>query len=72
VFCDRCKIKSNKGLRVKVTVVVQIEKEKEKEKKARTTALGGAKRLNKAQIIQRRLQIIEESNKQIIIIINEL
>jgi hypothetical protein len=31
-----------------VTVVVYIKGEKEKEKKARTVALGGAERLNKA------------------------
>jgi hypothetical protein len=56
VFCNWCRIKNNKGLRVKVEVVVQVkEEEKKKKKKARTTVLGGAERLNKAQIIQRRL-----------------
>jgi hypothetical protein len=45
-----------------MTVVIQVkekkkgEEEEEKEKEeARTAALGGAERLNKAQIIQRRL-----------------
>jgi ABC-type iron transport system FetAB ATPase subunit len=47
------------------------EKEKKK-KKARTTALDGTERLNKAQIIQKQLQSIKESDKQIIAIINEL
>jgi hypothetical protein len=54
-----------------VAVVVQVEEE-EKEEEARTTALGGVKRLNKAQIIQRRLQTIKESDKQIITVINKL
>jgi hypothetical protein len=48
------------------------EEKEEKEKKARTAALGSAKRLNRAQIIQRRLQSIEKSDKQIITIINKL
>jgi hypothetical protein len=34
-----------------VAVVIHIKKEKKEEKKARTVALGGVKRLNKAQII---------------------
>jgi hypothetical protein len=55
VFYDQCKIKSDKGLRVKVTVVVQVKEKKEKEKEARTAALGSTERLNKAQIIQRQL-----------------
>jgi hypothetical protein len=58
VFCDRCKIKSDRGLRVKITVVIQVkekEKKKKKEKKARTTALSSVKRLNRAQIIQKQL-----------------
>jgi hypothetical protein len=37
-----------------VEVVIQVKEEEEK-KKARTAALGGVKRLNKAQIIQRQL-----------------
>jgi hypothetical protein len=50
-----------------------VKKEEEKEKKkTRTTALSSTKRLNRAQIIQRRLQSIKESNKQIIVIINKL
>jgi hypothetical protein len=51
VFCNQCKIKSDKGLEVKITVVIQIEEKEEKkeeEKEARTAALGGAERLNKA------------------------
>jgi hypothetical protein len=57
VFCDRCRIKSDGGLGVKIAVVVQVkekeEKKKEEEKKeeeeeARTAALGGIERLNKA------------------------
>jgi hypothetical protein len=51
---------------------VKKEGEEKKKEKARTAALGGAERLNKAQIIQRRLQSIKESDKQIIVIINEL
>jgi hypothetical protein len=47
VFCDRCKIKSNRGLGVKVAVVIQV-KEKKKKKEARTAALGGIERLNRA------------------------
>jgi hypothetical protein len=44
-------MKSGGGLGVKMAVVVRVE-EKEKEKKeARTAALGGAKRLNEAQMI---------------------
>jgi hypothetical protein len=52
--------------------VKEKKKKEEKEAKARTAALGGVKRLNKAQIIQRRLQTIEESNKQIIAVMNKL
>jgi hypothetical protein len=55
MFCDQYKIKSSRGLGVKMTVIVQVEGEEEEEKEARTAALGGAKRLNKAQIIQRQL-----------------
>jgi hypothetical protein len=47
------------------------EKKKEK-KKARTAALDSVERLNRAQIIQRQLQTIKESDEQIITIINEL
>jgi hypothetical protein len=38
-----------------VTVVVYVKEEKKKEKEARTIVLGGAERLNRAQIIQRQL-----------------
>jgi hypothetical protein len=56
VFYNRYKIKSNRGLGVKVKVAVQVkEEEKKEEAAAQTTALGGVKGLNKAQIIQRRL-----------------
>jgi hypothetical protein len=55
-----------------VAVVVQVKGEEKEEKEARTAALGGVKRLNKAQIIQRQLQTIEKSDKQIIIIIDKL
>jgi hypothetical protein len=73
MFCDWCKIKNSKGLGIKVKVVVQVKKKKEKKKKkARTAALGGAEKLNKAQMIQKRLQSIKESDKQIIIVINKL
>jgi hypothetical protein len=34
-------------------VIIQVKREEEKKEKARTAALGGAKRLNKAQIIQK-------------------
>jgi hypothetical protein len=65
-------MKSGGGLRVKVAVVVRVNREEEKEEKARTAALGGAERLNRAQMIQRQLQTIEESNEQIITMINKL
>jgi hypothetical protein len=58
-----------------VKVVVQVkeeEKEEEEKEKAKTAALGGTERLNKAQIIQRRLQSIKKSDEQMIVIINEL
>jgi hypothetical protein len=50
VFCDWCKMKSGGGLKVKVAVVVRVKREEEKKEKeeARTAALGGAERLNKA------------------------
>jgi hypothetical protein len=51
---------------------VEGEEEEEEEEEARTAALGGAERLNKAQIIQRQLQSMEESNKQMIAVMNEL
>jgi hypothetical protein len=54
VFCDWCRIKSGGGLGVEVIVIIRV-KEKKEEEKARTAALGGVKRLNKAQIIQRQL-----------------
>jgi hypothetical protein len=47
-------------------------KEKEEKEKARTAALNSVKRLNKAQIIQRQLQTIKESDEQIITVINKL
>jgi hypothetical protein len=79
VFCDWCRIKSGRRLRVKVAVIIQVkgeekkeEEEEEEKKEVRTAALGGVKRLNRAQIIQRRLQIIKESDEQIIVVINKL
>jgi hypothetical protein len=51
---------------------VKREEEEEKKKEARTAALGSVERLNRAQIIQRQLQTIKESDKQIIIVINKL
>jgi hypothetical protein len=74
VFCDQCKIKSNRELGVEVKVVVQVEEkeEEEEEKEAKTAALGSTERLNRAQMIQRRLQSIEESDKQIITMMNKL
>jgi hypothetical protein len=49
VFCDRCRIKSSKELRVKVEVVIQVKKEKKKKKAAaQTAALDGTEGLNKA------------------------
>jgi hypothetical protein len=44
-------MKSSKKLGVKIEVVIQVKEEEEEEEKARTAALGGVKRLNKAQII---------------------
>jgi hypothetical protein len=55
-----------------MTVVIRVKKKKKKKEKARTTALGSIKRLNRAQIIQRQLQTIKESDKQIITVINKL
>jgi hypothetical protein len=49
-----------------------VKKKEEEKEEARTAALGGVKRLNKAQIIQRRLQTIEESDEQIITVMNKL
>jgi hypothetical protein len=38
-----------------VAVVIQVKEEEKKKEEARTAALGGAEKLNKAQIIQRQL-----------------
>jgi hypothetical protein len=48
VFCDRCKIKSDRGLEVKITVIVRVKGKEEKEEEARTAALDNVKRLNRA------------------------
>jgi hypothetical protein len=63
-------MKSGRGLGVEVEVVVPVEGEEEEE--ARTPAQRAAEGLNGAQMIQKRLQTIEESHEQMIAVMDEL
>ena len=75
VFCDRCRMKSGRRLGVEVEVVVPVEgeeEEEEEEEEVRTPAQGAAEGLSGAQMIQKRLQSIEESHEQMMAVMDEL
>jgi superfamily II DNA or RNA helicase len=69
VFCDRCKIKRSQGFGVEVDVVAGVQ---EAGLEASPPDPGIAEGFNGTQMIQKRLQAIEESHEQMIGVMDEL